>query len=119
MENYCELGHTFELQKKTWPLRVDLKKIRKIVERERCNLNQDQQKKIQLHAELVTSKLNQVVNECDHARMALSNHKYANIQTHLQTAEITLTNACRELADYKNTIQTILKIDVDTPQARY
>ncbi|CAN5160731.1 hypothetical protein BH09DEP1_BH09DEP1_1590 [soil metagenome] len=117
MEDF-ELQRTLELQKHTWPLRHDLNKLKKITARSKCNLNNEQQEKLEWYNGTITSSLDEILKQCDHVRMNISQKKFSLIEAQLQTAQAQLAKARLELTEYKTIVGDTLKIDIETQQPK-
>lgn len=101
------------LQQNTWPLRKELVHIKKYFAHAKPCLTSEQHEKFKWHHHSISTSLDHVINQCDHARMDLSNSKFSQIDDYYKKADAHLQQATAGLIDYKLAIKNILKIDLD------
>jgi hypothetical protein len=105
------------LQQNTWPLRKELVQIKKYFAHAKPCLTTEQHEKFKWHHHSISTSLDHVINQCDHARMDLSNSKFSQIEEYYKKAEAHLQHATTGLLDYKHAINNILKVDLDAKAA--
>lgn len=109
----CVSTKFLRLQQNTWPLRKELVQIKKYFAHAKPCLTTEQHEKFKWHHHSISTSLDHVINQCDHARMDLSNSKFSQIEEYYKKAEAHLQQATAGLLDYKHAIKNILKIDLD------
>jgi hypothetical protein len=113
----CVSTKFLRLQEKTWPLRKELEHIKKYFNRNKLSITTEQHEKFKWHHHSISTSLDHVIKQFDHARMDLSNSKFSQIDDYYKKAEAHLQQATTGLLDYKHAINNILKVDLDAKAA--
>lgn len=103
-----------KIQEQTWPLRDALRKLKNITAGHRCKLSKEDQASWKCREGMVASHLDNVLRQLDHVKMDVSNQKFEQIDKHFSKANDHLGQAKKELQDYKNIVQEITKVDIDS-----